>query len=74
MDQITKKYIESGGGICPICGSDSVTFDIPGDGLEYTGEVLEVRDKYHCGDCEAKWTVFFEAHLVELSEMRSIWD
>jgi len=56
-----ERYIESGGSICPHCGSKNIT----GDSVNFEGS--EISQAVYCEDCEADWTDVFKLAYIEQS-------
>lgn len=57
-----KKYIESGGTHCPICGSSNIRTNDSSDYLDKLFEFME------CNDCMCKWTNTYTLDDVDLDD------
>jgi formate dehydrogenase maturation protein FdhE len=57
-----KKYMESGGGVCPVCGSQ----DISGGFVEVQAQ--EAWQNVSCSDCGESWRDVYKLAFVETDE------
>ena len=63
MNQTQEEYVASGGGKCPVCGSDS---DIQGGSIQV--ESGTAWQECECGACHHSWTDTY--NLVQYGEVK----